>query len=168
MPVIKCKICLNNFYAKPYFLKKGQAKYCSQECMRFASKTGKFVKCHSCCKEVYRTKKALRVSKSKNYFCTKSCQTKWRNSVFIGSKHANWKDGKYAYRSVLNRNKIQKICKLCKIRDFRILAVHHIDKNKKNNKVENLTWLCHNCHHLVHHDKEKALILKNRLVKNRK
>lgn len=163
MPIVKCKICLKDFYGKPYFLKIGQAKYCSQKCMRIGSRTGKIVKCHSCDKEVYKTKKALRVSKSKTYFCTKSCQTKWRNSIFVGSKHANWKNGEYAYRSVLGRHKIQKICKLCKNKDFRILAVHHIDKNKKNNEVENLAWLCHNCHHLVHHDKKEAESFKKKL-----
>lgn len=155
MPIVKCKICIKEFYGKPYFLKIGQAKYCSQECMRIGSKTGQIINCHSCNKEVYKTKKALRVSKSKTYFCTKSCQTKWRNSVFIGPLHANWKDGRHSYRSVLPRNKIPAICKLCKTKDKRVLAVHHIDKNRKNNKVENLSWLCHNCHHLVHHDKKE-------------
>ena len=154
MPSVKCKICPNEFYAKPFFLKKGQAKYCSSICMRLGSRTGKIVNCHSCGKEVYKTKKALRVSKSKTYFCTKSCQTKWRNSVFIGPKHANFKDGKHSYRSVMLRNKIPKICNVCKTEDKRILAVHHIDHNRKNNSLSNLAWLCHNCHFLVHHDKE--------------
>ena len=151
MPLVKCKICSKEFYGKPYFLKMGQAKYCSQQCMHIGSKTGKIVKCHSCSKEVHKTQKALRVSKSKTYFCTKSCQTKWRNSVFIGSKHANWKEGKFAYRSVLGRNKIPRICVLCRTDDSRVLAVHHIDKDRKNNNVNNLAWLCNNCHFLVHH-----------------
>jgi len=154
MPIVKCKICSKDFYGKPFFLKQGHAKYCSQVCMRIGSKTGKIVKCHSCNKEVYKTKKALRVSKSKNYFCTKSCQTKWRNSVFVGSKHANWKEGRFAYRSVLGRYKVEKICGICKTTDFRILAVHHIDHDRKNNSVSNLAWLCHNCHFLLHHYKD--------------
>ena len=164
MPIIKCKICSGEFYGKPFFLKRGHAKYCSQKCMRIGSKTGKVVSCHSCGKEVYKTKKALRVSKSKKYFCTKSCQTKWRNSVFVGPKHANWKDGRFAYRSVLSRHKIPAFCKLCQVKDKRTLAVHHIDENRKNNKVENLTWLCHNCHHLVHHYKDEQVRLMEALV----
>ena len=151
MPLVKCKICSKEFYGKPYFLKIGQAKYCSQQCMRIGSKTGKIVKCHSCGKDAYKTQKALRVSKSKTYFCTKSCQTKWRNSVFVGSKHANWKEGEFAYRSVLGRNKIPRICVLCRTDDSRVLAVHHIDKDRRNNNVNNLAWLCNNCHFLVHH-----------------
>ncbi|MFA6177697.1 MAG: hypothetical protein WC694_02260 [Candidatus Paceibacterota bacterium] len=154
MPIVKCKICSKEFYGKPFFLKKGHAKYCSQQCMRVGSRTGKIVKCHSCGLEVYKTVKALRLSKSKTYFCTKSCQTKWRNSVFIGPKHANWKDGKHSYRSTMFRHKIPQICKICKTTDFRILAVHHIDRNKKNSSILNLAWLCFNCHFLLHHYKD--------------
>jgi len=154
MPMVKCKICSREFYGKPYFLKIGQAKYCSQKCMRIGSKTGKVVKCYSCGKEVYKTKKALRVSKSKNYFCTKSCQTKWRNTIFIGPLHANWKNGEHSYQSAMLRYKIPKFCRVCKTKDERILAIHHIDHDRKNNTKSNLTWLCHNCHFLLHHNKE--------------
>ena len=154
MPTVKCLICQKEFYGKPYFLKIGQAKYCSQGCMRIGSRTGKIVNCHACGKKVYKTKKALRVSKSKTYFCTKSCQTKWRNSIFVGLKHANWIDGRNSYKSVMLRNKVSKICKLCKNKDSRVLAVHHLDHNRKNSNLSNLIWLCHNCHFLVHHDKE--------------
>ena len=64
---------------------------------------------------------------------------------------SNWKDGMYAYRSVLTRHKVSAKCTLCGTKDKRVLAVHHVDENRKNNKVENLRWLCHNCHHLVHY-----------------
>lgn len=154
MPNVACKICSKEFYAKPFFLKKGHAKYCSAKCMRIGSKTGSIVPCHACGTEVYKTKKALRVSKSKTYFCTKSCQTKWRNSVFIGQLHANWKEGKFAYRSVLGRHNVPKVCGICKTTDSRILAVHHIDHKRTNNSLSNLAWLCHNCHFLLHHYKE--------------
>ncbi len=154
MPTVKCQICSDEFYGKPSHIKVGHAKYCSSKCMRLGSRTGKMVNCHACQKEVYKTQKALRISKSKTYFCTKSCQTKWRNSVFVGAKHANWKSGRYSYRSVLLRNKIPKICGICKTKDYRVLAVHHIDRNKTNSSLSNLAWLCHNCHFLLHHYKE--------------
>lgn len=154
MPIVECKICYKKFYGKPFFLKQGHAKFCSDKCMRVSRKTGKMVNCHSCGKEVYKTQKALNGSKSGTYFCTKSCQTKWRNSVFIGSKHANWKNGKHSYRSVMSRNKVPKICKLCKNEDSRVLIVHHLDHNRENSDLSNLIWLCCNCHFLVHHDKE--------------
>lgn len=154
MPTAVCQICSKEFYAKPFFLKRGHAKYCSDACMRIASRTDTVVKCYACGKEVYKTKKALRVSKSKTYFCTKSCQTKWRNSVFIGPKHANWKDGSASYRSVMLKNKIPQVCRLCRTDDLRVLAVHHIDRNRKNSALSNLAWLCHNCHFLLHHYEE--------------
>jgi len=154
MAIVKCKICLKKFYGKPFFLRQGHAKYCSSKCMHIGRKTGKMVLCHSCGKEVYKTQKALKGSKSKTYFCTKSCQTKWRNSVFIGPKHANWKNGRHSYRSVMLRNKVPKICKLCKNTDSRVLVVHHLDKNRENSSLLNLVWLCHNCHFLVHHHKD--------------
>ena len=152
MPIIKkCLMCQKEFRTKPFFVKNGGGKYCSAKCHHEGMKSGRMVMCHSCGKQVYKTPKALRVSKSKTYFCTKSCQTRWRNSVYIGEKHANWIDGKYSYRGVMERNKIPPICKLCKTADKRVLAVHHVDKNKINNSVGNLVWLCHNCHHLAHY-----------------
>jgi hypothetical protein len=96
---------------------------------------------------------AIAHSKSKKYFCSKSCQTRWRNSmIYIGENHPNWKNGGARhYRDILRRSRQKEICGLCKTTDKRILAVHHIDHNHANNKLENLAWLCHNCHYLIHH-----------------
>lgn len=157
MPQVVCKICKNEFYTKPFWIKKGYGQYCSLTCKYKGTQTGKEIKCFICGTLSYKQGKDLKRSKSGKFFCSKSCQTKWRNEVFIGAKHANWKEGQYAYRSVLSRNKIEKICTLCRTKDFRVMAVHHIDKNRKNNVVSNLAWLCHNCHHLVHHHKTEAL-----------
>lgn len=151
MPNVVCGCCKNSFYAKPSWIRYGNAKFCSRGCQYKARKTGKVMTCFICKKETYKTKKQLRVSASKKYFCSKSCQAKWRNTIFIGAKHANWIHGFAAYRTILTRNKVPKVCTLCKIDDGRVLATHHIDKNRKNNKLDNLTWLCHNCHFLVHH-----------------
>ncbi|OIO49721.1 MAG: hypothetical protein AUJ39_00505 [Parcubacteria group bacterium CG1_02_42_13] len=151
MPIVKCKICGSPFYTKPFWIKRGYGKYCSRECQHKSRKSGKMIKCFICGTEVYKQTKALKHSKSKKYFCGKSCQTKWRNAKFIGPKHANWKNGEYAYKSVLTRHKILRACGLCGNRDIRVLAVHHIDRKRTNNKIKNLAWLCHNCHFLVHH-----------------
>ena len=137
-----------------FYVQKGQGKFCSPECQYIAARKGKVVNCAVCGKGVYRKPHLLKLSQSGKYFCSKSCQTIWRNSEYIGSKHANWKDGRYAYRSVLTRHKVPQQCKLCGTIDARVLAVHHIDQNRKNNAVDNLAWLCHNCHHLVHHHEE--------------
>lgn len=155
MPIVSCKICLKDFYTKPSWIQKGMGKYCSTLCYQKSKKNGKSVSCFICKKITYKTQKALKHSKSKKYFCGKSCQTKWRNQEFVGANHANWTGGLFSYRNVLKRAGIPKTCKLCKTRDARVLAVHHINLNHKDNRIENLAWLCQNCHFLVHHHKDE-------------
>lgn len=156
MPTVKCKICNKEFYAKPNWLKKGWGKYCSLKCTYKDREKGKIIKCHICGKNAYKSPKALKGSRSKKFFCGKSCQTIWRNSaVFAGKNHSNWKGGEFTYKNIIARSDKPKICTLCKETDKRILVVHHLDKNRKNNKLKNLIWLCFNCHFLVHHYKAK-------------
>jgi hypothetical protein len=133
MPIQTCRTCQTNFYAKPSWLKKGNGIYCSVKCQHLGARKGKIVPCYICKKDIYRSLRALTNSKSKKYFCSKSCQTKWRNTEFIGSKHANWIHGRSCYKSVLSRNGVVKKCVLCKNADTRVLAVHHVDKNHSNN-----------------------------------
>lgn len=161
MPIVRnCAVCKKEFKTKPFFIKNGGGKYCSSACQYVGMKKGKMVICDTCGKETYKTPKALRISKSKKFFCSKSCQTTWRNREFIGPKHANFKTDRASYQSVLPRNNVPKICRLCQTIDARVLAVHHLDQNRNNNDISNLVWLCHNCHHLVHRykgEKEKLM-----------
>lgn len=156
MPFIKCKICKKEFYAKQSWLEKGWAKYCSKKCQFEGQKTGQIVKCSICRREIYRTQKQLKRSVSGKYFCSKSCQTIWRNTqVYIGSNHSQWQGGERVYKSILLKGDAEQICRRCKIEDKRVLAVHHLDRNRKNNSLNNLIWLCHNCHFLLHHNKKE-------------
>lgn len=148
---IPCSHCKQSFLIKPSRLKDGFKKYCSRTCAHAGTKKGRVVSCHSCATKVYKSLKALRGSKSGHFFCTKSCQTKWRNHNFKGEKHANWKGGKHAYRRMMLQSNKPQICGHCQTTDTRILAVHHVDTDRSNNTLENLVWLCHNCHHLIHH-----------------
>jgi hypothetical protein len=153
MPVVKkCAVCGAEFKTKPFFIKNGGGKYCSATCHHSGLRSGSLKKCFVCGTETYKKAVQIERSKSGKFFCDKSCQAKWRNQEFVGVRHANWKNGLFAYRSVLARNKIIQICTLCGSKDKRILAVHHIDKDRTNNKLTNLVYLCHNCHFLVHHD----------------
>jgi hypothetical protein len=156
MSQVLCKKCNKEFYVKPSHQKMGYGKYCSVACRGADKRTGKVIKCHLCGEESYKQKRDFKRSKSGKYFCSKPCQTAWRNQEFSGEKHANSKTGIHAYRSVLGRNNIQAKCVLCETEDRRVLAVHHVDKNKFNNRLENLAYLCHNCHHLVHHHKKEG------------
>ena len=165
MAYLNCKICAKEFYIKPSHLKlRGYGKYCSRKCRVESQRKGRFIKCHTCKNSAWKMPKELKHSKSGKFFCSKSCQTKWRNITFVGPKHGSWKDGSSTYRTVLLRHNILRICKLCANKDTRILAVHHIDHIHKNNKLNNLCWLCHNCHFLVHHDKSEKEKLMGTMV----
>ena len=150
MPIAQCKICLKSFYVKPSHLKLGWGKYCSKNCQSKGQLKGKFVKCFICDKKIYRSPKTLLKSKSKKYFCSKTCQTLWRNKIYIGDRNKNWKNGESSYRNILKREGIKARCNLCGTKDERVLTVHHKDRNRNNNKISNLIWLCLNCHYLVH------------------
>lgn len=158
MPKLDCAVCSNEFYAKPSHIKQGWGKYCSKKCQYESAKTGNVVKCFTCGNSVYRSVKEQLRSQSGNYFCSKSCQTSWRNSqLYIGSNHSNWTTGESSYRQRLLRSQTPKFCQKCQTNDSRVLAVHHKDKNRSNNELGNLAWLCHNCHYLVHHYSDEAV-----------
>jgi len=151
MPIVKCGVCQKEFYGKPCFIKMGYCKYCSKKCQAEAQKNGKYCNCFVCGRPVWRSKQYLTRSKSGYFFCTKSCQTLWRNKYFSGEKHPNWRGGAHqAYRQRLMDDGADQICSKCETGDFRVLIVHHKDRNRANNKISNLTWLCHNCHFLEH------------------
>ena len=155
MPRVICNICPKEFYVKPSHQKIGYGKYCSIKCKAECQQKGKFIKCDICRKKSWKMPKELKHSKSGKFFCSKSCQTFWRNKTYVGPNHANWKGGWSIYRNILIRSGCVKICKRCGNDDVRILAVHHIDQNRKNNDINNLTWLCHNCHFLIHNDRQE-------------
>lgn len=158
MAIVVCGICAKKFYVKPSHQKLGWGKYCSIDCRSKAQFKGEDVSCHVCAKKIHRSPSDIEHSKSGNHFCSKSCQTLWRNKYFIGEKHKNWINGISIYREIMFRSGQEEICKICKTTDKRVLSVHHIDKNRGNNSLSNLVWLCFNCHYLVHHDKDTQKI----------
>ena len=147
-----CVVCKKAFYAKPSFISRGWGRYCSSACHYLDARSRRELACSECGIKILRTKSQVSKSKSGKFFCSKSCQTTWRNQQFVGEKHANWRHGKDTYKSILTRLKIPAVCSVCKTVDRRVLAVHHRDHNHDNNDKENLAWLCHNCHYGVHHD----------------
>lgn len=138
----------------------GWGKYCSVECRHKSQFKGKFFRCEICDKQTYRMPSKIKHSKSGKFFCSKSCQTKWRNSVFVEDKHPNWTNGEKSYRNIMIKNGMVNKCHYCGLEDKRVLMVHHIDHNRQNNQKSNLISLCFNCHYLIHHDKEAESIFK--------
>jgi hypothetical protein len=163
MPILKCQICDNAFYVKPSHVRLGWGKHCSVECRTKSQFKGMVVACLICHKKVYRSQAKMSHSKSGNHFCSKSCQTKWRNSFFIEEKHHNWLTGIRTYRNILLRSGKRQECMACNMDDPKLLVAHHIDHNRSNNKQSNLMWLCHNCHHLVHSDPTFELYVKSKI-----
>ncbi len=155
------------FYTKPSWIEKGEGKYCSLNCSRVGSRTGRCVSCLVCKKSVYRQAHHLNQTKNNNFFCSKQCHLFHLNSKQIGEQASNWKHGQFSYRGKLLRSSVIQECFICKNADKRVLLAHHIDHDRKNNKIENLSWLCSNCHFLVHHyaETEDNFILK---LKNEK
>lgn len=149
-----CQICNKNFYVKPNHLAKGWGKFCSKNCQSKNQMKGKSVTCFTCNKEIYKSPKELKGSKSGNYFCSRSCQTQWRNKVFSEERSTHWVNGKSVYRNILLRTAETPKCLICNLSDSRVLNVHHKDHNRSNNAVSNLVWLCMNCHYLVHRSSE--------------
>lgn len=163
---MRCQLCRNSFYVKPSHQKLGWGKYCSVQCRNKARLEGKRVKCAVCRKELYRSLAQIKHSKSGSFFCSKSCQTKWRNHYFIEEKHPNWQSGINAYRKILLRTGKVPACIACGVDDIRVLAVHHLDHNRKNNTKSNLSWVCLNCHYLIHHDEDFELNFKKKIQSN--
>jgi hypothetical protein len=155
MPNVKCKICNKDFHTKPSQLKRGYGKFCSTICQYDGQKTGKFIACEVCGKEAWKTQKDLKKSKSGKFFCSKTCQTIWRNKKYVGDKHVNWRGGEFTYHRIMKENNINPICASCGVKDRRVLLIHHKDHNRKNNNINNLVWLCWNCHFLVHNFDKK-------------
>ena len=150
MPIVQCRICQKEFYAKPNWLKRGWGKYCSRSCCVKGQLKGKLVLCDTCGKEIWKEPRDFRHSKSGKLFCSKKCQTLWRNKYFSGPNHPLWTGGDDKYRKTLLETKIPPVCVECGYKDEKVLVAHHIDGDRKNNELKNLRWLCRNCHYLVH------------------
>lgn len=153
MPDVKCKVCKKQFYVKPYHIKLGYGKYCSKDCQNQGQRTGRFIICETCGKEDWKMQKQIRHSKSKKFFCSKSCQTIWRNQFYVGTKHPNWQGGEFTYHRIMKKHGAFPKCTKCGLEDKRVLLIHHVDHNRKNNVIGNLMWLCRNCHYLIHNGK---------------
>lgn len=150
MLLVRCKICKEEFYAKPSWLKRGWGKYCSAKCQHRAQLKGRFVYCEICKKKIWRAPRDFKHSKSGKFFCSKSCQTLWRNKFFSGPNHPFWKGGERLYRKILFKAGLRPACSRCGYSNEKVLVVHHKDENRKNKNIKNLEWLCRNCHYLVH------------------
>ena len=150
MKDVICSFCGKTFKKKDSQIELCLKHYCSLTCAEQGRKKGKFVKCSTCSKEVYKTLGNLIRSKTNKYFCCRTCSNRWTCKEKMGEGSPNWVSGESSYKKILSRVTTKPECLKCGKTDVRILCVHHLDKNRKNNKLQNLAWLCRNCHFLVH------------------
>lgn len=153
MPVINCSNCTREYYIKPSQLARG-GRFCSIICRHESQKTGGWVKCYLCNKQVWRTPIDAKKSASGYFFCSKNCSMSWKNSILrSGANHYLWNGGTSTYRRLKESNSVKIVCEHCGLKDKRVLVVHHIDHSRQNNELDNLQWLCRNCHYLAHEGK---------------
>ena len=84
---LKCKQCGETFFLEKKLIKhfektsaNGTGDFCSRKCRSLSEKKRYTVKCKHCGKEIEIKKCVYDSSKSKNFFCTKSCSAYYNNS----------------------------------------------------------------------------------------
>lgn len=127
--------------------------FCSSNCQAKQQRTGHIINCHTCKKEVYKSKSDLKKSKSGNYFCTRTCATISKNTGRVGPKHPSYTHGTGTYRTyALSYYPHECNNSSCPVRGAgipiptKMLDVDHIDSNRSNNNISNLQVLCVWCH----------------------
>lgn len=82
---LECEFCGKEFYRKKYViqcetsLNRGRLKYCSNECKNTSNQTSIQCNCENCGKEIKVTKSVYNKSKTKHFFCSKSCSATYNN-----------------------------------------------------------------------------------------
>ncbi len=165
METVFCDYCRRSFKRKKSQIKKARKHYCSNQCRYLARKKGNIFDCFVCSKKTFKSLKYIRLSKSKKFFCSRQCSTRYLNLRQREEKNPNWKGGQSSYKKILPRYVSKSQCFFCNVRDQRILIVHHVDKNRDNNSPNNLVWLCQNCHFLVHHETHTSSVFHEKFKK---
>lgn len=77
---LECEVCKKIFYARKSAItyelkhKKGGSRFCSQECFHTTTKKELIhTQCAHCGKDLYKSAKEWKKSKTKNFFCSASC-----------------------------------------------------------------------------------------------
>ena len=161
MKKIKCIICNQSFFVKPYRIKEG-VRYCSYKCY-WKSKIGKpNVACIGKPRSEETKKKIGKANKG---------NVAWnRGKKFpqiSGKKHHNWKGGKFIdrYGYILIHKPKHPFCnKSNYVYEHRLVMekhlgrylksteiVHHIDRNRQNNRLSNLLLFPNQSAHIKFH-----------------
>lgn len=116
-------------------------------CPKCGIKTGQYVKCAHCGKEIYRSKQDIEKNVSGYFYCSRECGNRHKN--LLRKQSGEWAEGSTNYRSRAMELYEHK-CLCCGWdEDDRLLEAHHIDENRNNNHVDNLCLLCPTCHRKI-------------------
>ena len=181
---VVCAVCEKTFLAVPFFIKRGDAKYCSNECRYVAlskDRVGKGnprwkqkvkVLCQHCGVEFEVNPSAKKFGHGK--YCSQSCAWVHHSQIYRREKHWLWKGGQpidygpdWSSIAKTIRKRDNWACRVCnkQIKSsflLRALHIHHIkplrsfngDYNSANHP-DNLLCLCSNCHKKVETGKIK-------------
>ena len=145
----ECIQCNKRFYAQPYRLKKGQAKYCSVECRALYEGTKiptKYPQNRKCpeCKKTFEVRLRYRYRK----FCGQTC-ARFNNKKRQGIKYKKNVEKSTSFRGRLLK-KYGHQCVICGYDKF--VEAHHIIEQSKNGEssIRNGVLLCPNHHAETH------------------
>lgn len=143
---VKCIICGTDFYARPFEIKLGRGKYCSQKCYHSVCRKYNFPihrKCLYCGSEIIISD--LRYIKKQ--YCSNTCSAKSSNRKRKGTKYRQGRGIKN-----LLINKYGKKCMMPNCDYTTSVDVHHIQhrSNGGDNGITNCLLLCPNHHREVH------------------
>ena len=151
MPYLMCLNCGEKFYAKPNFIKKGRAKYCSVKCYSefkgraYPQKYPHFKKCGECQKEF----EILSFKYRERKYCSQSCAAIHSNKKRAGIRYKNI--DKINLETSFRANLISKYGKICMVPgcDYKkFVDAHHIVSRSNGGQhfVKNGILLCPNHH----------------------
>lgn len=141
---LRCEECGHEWETSPTSVMYGDYTH---RCPNCGVKSGEYVKCAYCGKEIYRCQSRLDSSKSGYYYCSRECGNLHKNQLREDS--GEWENSPSGYRKRAFKIYPHK-CAVCGwSEDERILEVHHIDENREHNNIENLCILCPTCHRKI-------------------
>ena len=141
-----CIHCKTEFYAKPYRLRKGRAKFCSRKCRALYEGT-KVPTTYPQDRECPECKIAFEVTLRYRYrkFCSQTCAARFNNKKRQGIKYRENIERLTTFRRRLLK-KYSHYCLICGYDKF--VEAHHIVKQSQDgdSSIKNGVLLCPNHH----------------------
>ena len=164
-----CLNCDKIFAAQVRYVKKGEAKFCSTQCVgkhksKNTSPKKSNVKCALCNKSFYKKPSRMKSKSGLSFCCRKHKDLAQRvdgldemtpahygtATPTLLSKSIETMKFNSKYRRIAFTNLPRKCDKCDYNAHIQLLEVHHIDRNRDNNDLSNLKILCVMCHRKHH------------------